>query len=89
MTPHEKKWLASAAGDPAKLRRKMRQHRILIGVLAAGVVCSAVCIVFSSVSRSWWALPVLFSAQLAGNLFNLRETSRLLRAAEALEQENR
>ena len=86
MTPKEKRWLASAT-DPATLRRKMGQHRLLIGVLAAGVVCSVLFISFGNVSRGWWALPVLLSVQIIGNLFNLREASRLLQAAEKLEQE--
>ena len=87
MTPQEKKWLESVAGDPAKLRKKICQHRILIVVLAVAVVVSSICIVFSSVSRGWWAMPVLFVAQMVGNLFNMREASRLLKAAEAREQE--
>ena len=86
MTPQEKKWLESAAGDPAKLRKKICQHRILIVVLAVCTVCCSICILFSSVSSGWWALPILLSAQIAGNLFNLREASRLLEAAEAQKQ---
>ena len=86
MTPEEQKWLAAAA-DPAKLRKKIGRHRILIGVLAAAAVCSVICLLFIRVNSGWWALPLLLAAQIVGNLFNLREASRLLKAAEALEQE--
>ena len=87
MTPQEKQWLESVVGDPEKLRKKIRQYRILIGVLTAGLVVSLVIILCCGLKEAWvWLIIIMFAAQIAGNVFSLLETSRLLRAAERIEK---
>lgn len=85
MTPQEKQWLESVAGDPAKLRRKIKQHRMLIGVLSACIILCAIVTIAWSVEGRWW-LAVCFAIQLAANIFLLHNTRRLLRAAERIEK---
>ena len=83
MTPQEKQWLESVVSDPDKLRKKITQYRILIGVLTAGLVVSLVIILCCGLKEAWvWLIIIMFAAQIAGNIFSLRETARLLRAAE-------
>ena len=89
MTPQEKQWLESVVSDPEKLRKKIRQYRILIGVLTAGLVVSLIVILGCGLKEAWvWLIIIMFAAQIAGNVFSLLETSRLLKAAEGLKQEN-
>ena len=87
MTPQEKQWLESVVSDPDKLRKKITQYRILIGVLTAGLVVSLVIILCCGLKEAWvWLIIIMFAAQIAGNVFSLLETSRLLRAAERIEK---
>ena len=89
MTPQERQWLESVVSDPEKLRKKIRQYRILIGVLTAGLVASLIVILGCGLKEAWvWLIIIMFAAQIAGNVFSLLETSRLLKAAEGLKQEN-
>ena len=89
MTPQERQWLESVVSDPGKLRKKIRQYRILIGVLTAGLVVSLIVILGCGLKEAWvWLIIIMFAAQIAGNVFSLLETSRLLKAAEGLKQEN-
>ena len=87
MTPQEKQWLESVVSDPDKLRKKITQYRILIGVLTAGLVVSLIVILGCGLKEAWvWLIIIMFAAQIAGNVFSLLETSRLLRAAERIEK---
>ncbi|MCH5334896.1 MAG: hypothetical protein J1D86_03710 [Alistipes sp.] len=87
MTPQEKQWLESVVSDPEKLRKKIRQYRILIGVLTAGLVASLIVILCCGLKEAWvWLIIIMFAAQIAGNVFSLLETSRLLKAAERIEK---
>ena len=89
MTPQERQWLESVVSDPEKLRIKIRQYRILIGVLTAGLVVSLIVILGCGLKEAWvWLIIIMFAAQIAGNVFSLLETSRLLKAAEALMAED-
>ena len=88
MTPQERQWLESVVRDPRKLRRQASRLRLLTGVLTACMVVCAGIILGCGLEAKWaWLVIVLFAAQIAGNLFNLRETSRLLKAAGELEKE--
>ena len=83
MTPQEKQWLESVVRDPAKMRRKIGQYRTVIGVLTAGLVVSLIIVLSCGLEDLWvWLIIIMFAAQIAGNIFSLRETARLLRAAE-------
>ena len=89
MTPQEKQWLESVVSDPDKLRKKIRQYRTLIGVLTAGLVVSLIIILSCGLKEAWvWLIIIMFAAQIVGNIFSLCETSRLLKAAEALKAED-
>ena len=89
MTPQEKQWLESVVSDPDKLRKKIKQYRTLIGVLTAGLVVSLIIILSCGLKEAWvWLIIIMFAAQIVGNIFSLCETSRLLKAAEALKAED-
>ena len=89
MTPQEKQWLESVVSDPDKLRKKIKQYRTLIGVLTAGLVVSLIIILGCGLKEAWvWLIIIMFAAQIVGNIFSLCETSRLLKAAEALKAED-
>ena len=83
MTPQEKLWLDAVAGNPEKLRRKMRTHCVLIAVLA---ILTGAWILLLAVWgwRDGWSVAagVFVTIQLVSNILVLWNTARLLKSAQ-------
>ena len=88
MRPQEGQWLESAAGNSDKLRKKMRQHRVMILLLTLLTGAWGYLYSFKGWNDGWSvAIGIAIVVQLAANLLILRHTALLLKAAETSKQE--
>ena len=80
--------MKSVAGNPEKLRKKIRTRRILVVVFAILSVLWIGLLLFGEGSENWSMLIVIaFLAQLVSNLVAWWTNARLLKDVAALEQE--